>query len=61
MYFCVNEYEVGFNDSIFSGNEQQKMYYILVVLKRLYNKPFIKIKFIKSEINVVQYGYILAK
>ena len=22
MYFCVNEFEVGFNDSIFSGNEQ---------------------------------------
>ena len=25
MYFCVNEFEVGVNDSIFSGNEQQKM------------------------------------
>ena len=24
MYFCVNEFKVGVNDSIFSGNEQQK-------------------------------------
>ena len=24
MYFCANEFEVGVNDSIFSGNEQQK-------------------------------------
>ena len=23
--FCVNEFEVGVNDSIFSGNEQQKV------------------------------------
>ena len=28
MYFCVNEFEVGVNDSIFSGNEQQKVYYM---------------------------------
>ena len=27
MYFCVNEFEVGVNDSIFSGNEQQKVYF----------------------------------
>ena len=26
MYFCVNKFEVGINDSIFSGNEQQKVY-----------------------------------
>ena len=26
MYFCVNEIEVGVNDSMFSGNEQQKAY-----------------------------------
>ena len=26
MYFCVNEFEVGVIDSIFSGNEQQKVY-----------------------------------
>ena len=25
MYFCVNEFEVGVNDNIFSGNEQQKV------------------------------------
>ena len=25
MYFCVNEFEVGVNDSIFSSNEQQKV------------------------------------
>ena len=28
MYFCVNEFEVGVDDSIFSGNEQQKVYMI---------------------------------
>ena len=27
MYFCVNEFEVGVNGSIFSGNELQKVYY----------------------------------
>ena len=27
MYFCVNEFKVGVNDRIFSGNEQQKVYY----------------------------------
>ena len=27
MYFCVNEFEVRVNDSIFSGNEQQKVHY----------------------------------
>ena len=26
MYFCINEFEFGVNDSIFSGNEQQKVY-----------------------------------
>ena len=26
MYFSVNEFEVGVNDSIFSGNEQQNVY-----------------------------------
>ena len=25
MYFSVDEFEVGINDSIFSGNEQQKV------------------------------------
>ena len=25
MYFCLNEFEVSVNDSIFSGNEQQKV------------------------------------
>ena len=25
MYFCINEFDVGVNDSIFSGNEQQKV------------------------------------
>ena len=32
MYFCVNEFEACVNDSIFSGNEQQKVCYC--VLKR---------------------------
>ena len=26
MHFCVNEFEVGVNDGIFSGIEQQKVY-----------------------------------
>ena len=26
IYFCVNEFEVGVNDSKFFGNEQQKVY-----------------------------------
>ena len=26
MYFCVDEFELGVNDSIFSGNEHQKVY-----------------------------------
>ena len=26
MYFCVNEFEVCVNDSMFSGNEKQKVY-----------------------------------
>ena len=32
MYFCVKEFEVGINDSIFSGDEQQNVYilYLLV-------------------------------
>ena len=34
MYFCVNEFEVGVNDSIFSGNEQQKAYFFCVVMDR---------------------------
>ena len=25
VYFCVNEFEVGINDRIFSGSEQQKV------------------------------------
>ena len=25
MYFCFKEFEVGVNDSMFSGNEQQKV------------------------------------
>ena len=28
MYFCVNEFKVWVNDSIFSGNEQQKVHKI---------------------------------
>ena len=27
MYFCVNEFEVGINDSMFFGNEQKKVYW----------------------------------
>ena len=36
MYFCVNEFEVGVNDSIFSGNEQQKVYLFYAGYKYLY-------------------------
>ena len=28
MYFCVKEFEVDVNDSIFSGNGQQKVYLV---------------------------------
>ena len=38
MYFCVNEFEVGVNDSIFSGNEQQKVYFVTNRLLR--SSPF---------------------
>ena len=31
MYFCVNEFEVGVNNSIFSGNEQQKVYIYIYI------------------------------
>ena len=30
MYFCVNEFEVGVNESIIFGNEQQKMYFAII-------------------------------
>ena len=25
MYFCIKKFEIGVNDNIFSGNEQQKV------------------------------------
>ena len=34
MYFCVNEFEVGVNDSIFCGNKQQKVYYSFNICDR---------------------------
>ena len=33
MYFYVNEFEVGVNDSIFTGNEQQKVYNYMTMLQ----------------------------
>ena len=33
MYFYVNEFEIGVNDSISSGNEQQKVYYTIKFTK----------------------------
>ena len=33
MYFCVNGFEVGVNDSIFSVNEQQKVYIVMHYLR----------------------------
>ena len=42
MYFCVNEFEVGVNDSIFSGNEQQKVYYIILIKQYKIYSRFIK-------------------
>ena len=32
MYFRVNEFEVGVNDSIFSGNAQQNIYNIIIYI-----------------------------
>ena len=36
MYFCVNEFEVAVNDSIFSSNEQQKVYFLKMLVAELY-------------------------
>ena len=41
MYFCVNEFDVVVNDSIFSGNEQQKVYYRLGIIKFQLGKTFL--------------------
>ena len=38
MYFCVNEFEVGVNDSILSSNEQQNVYKIRVLQNILVSK-----------------------
>ena len=36
MYFGVNAFEVGFNDSIFSGNEHQTVYiFVIMCTERL--------------------------
>ena len=32
MYFCLKKFEVGINDSTFSGNEHQKVYYVTDIL-----------------------------
>ena len=32
MYCCVNEFEVGVNDGIFSGNELQEVYVVTGIL-----------------------------
>ena len=37
MYFCINEFEVGVNDSIFSGDEQQKVYNIGILQSSFYH------------------------
>ena len=42
MYFCFSEFELGVNDSIFSGNEQQKVYLpgpFLKILKLCCSQP----------------------
>ena len=31
MYFWVNEFEVGINESVFSDNEQQKVYFKAII------------------------------
>ena len=31
IYFCVNEFSVSINNSIFSGNEQQKVYFLICI------------------------------
>ena len=38
MSFCVNEFEVGVNDNIFSGNEQQKVYLPMRTDSALYSQ-----------------------
>ena len=30
MYFWIDEFEVGVNDSIFSGNDQRNVLYVIV-------------------------------
>ena len=34
MYICVNEVEVGVNDSVFFGNEQQKVSFMFWSITR---------------------------
>ena len=40
MYFRVNKFEVGANDRIFSGNEQQKVYLKFFMAKLLSEVSF---------------------
>ena len=47
MYFCVNEFEVDVNVSIFSGNEQQKVYKANVrkdLFKKLWKTQIINVR-----------------
>ena len=41
MHFHVYEFEVGVNDSIFSGNEQQKVHcFMIAIFSRFYDTSF---------------------
>ena len=43
MYFCVNEFEVGVNNSIFSGNEQKKSVLHLGKISNFFNGNLLKL------------------
>ena len=56
MYFCVHEFEVGVNDSIFSGNEQQKTYLFICLFVCWFVYLFKKNSLIIHEENIKDFG-----
>ena len=59
MYFCVNGFEVGVNDSIFSGNEQQKVY-CFSKAKCMHSMVFV-LRTFKREFNFFKSGLFVYK
>ena len=53
IYFFVNEFEVSVNDSVFSGNEQQKVYYTTLPF------PFIFIGYCSIITNLSMKKYVI--